>query len=187
VLNYSYDGSVQSWDYNPETAHIELCHLIARLELPLGIGAYDAFVEYIRRAHNHRYASVCRQTTTRDLVKHFNQTQTIMLDCLNTCSSVAITSDIWNGNAKEDYLSVVAHFVNSNLELEKKLIGLRLIDVSHSGSNIVDRVSTVLDEWSLTDKIFSFTLDNASAMTFLTPKFSGYVGSVFCIKDVHAI
>jgi hypothetical protein len=67
------------------------------------------------------------------------------------------------------------------------LIGLRLIDVSHSGSNIVDRVSTVLDEWSLTDKIFSFTLDNASAMTFLTPKFSGYVGSVFCIKDVHAI
>jgi hypothetical protein len=36
---------------------------------------------------------------------------------------------------------------------------------------------------SMTDKIFSFTLDkssvNASAMTFLTPKFSGYVGSVF--------
>src|SRR6266511_4292516 len=67
--------------------------------------------------------------------------------------------------------------------LKKMLIGLRLIDVSHSGSNIAKRVGMVLDEWSLTDKIFSFTLDNASsnasAMTFLTPKFSGYVGSVF--------
>jgi hypothetical protein len=106
-----------------------------------------------------------------------------MLDCLTTYSSVAITSDIWNGNAKEDYLSVVAHFVNSDWELEKKLIGLRLIDVSHSGLNIAERVGNVLDEWSLTDKIFSFTLDNtsanASAMTFLTPKFSGYAGSVF--------
>jgi hypothetical protein len=65
----------------------------------------------------------------------------------------------------------------------KKLIGLRLIDISHSGSNIADRVGIILDEWSLTDKIFSFTLDNASAnasaMTFLTPKFSGYVGSIF--------
>jgi hypothetical protein len=42
-----------------------------------------------------------------------------MLDCLTTCSSVAITSDIWNDNVKENYFSVVAHFVNSDWELEK--------------------------------------------------------------------
>jgi hypothetical protein len=47
VLNYGSDGSVRSWDYTPETTRIELCRLIARLDLPLGIGAYDAFVEYI--------------------------------------------------------------------------------------------------------------------------------------------
>jgi hypothetical protein len=74
VLNYGSDGSVRSWDYNPETAHIELCRFIARLDQPLGIGAYDAFVEYIRHAHNPRYVPVCRQTTTKDFVKHFNQT-----------------------------------------------------------------------------------------------------------------
>jgi hypothetical protein len=77
------------------------------------------------------------------------------------------------------------------LETRKKVIDLRLIDVSHSGPNIVGRVGNVLDEWSLTNKIFSFTLDNASANTsvliFLTPKFSGYVGYVFFIKVVHAI
>jgi hypothetical protein len=72
VLNYSSDVSVRSWDYHLETAHVEQCHLIARLDLPLGIDAYDAFVEYIRRAHNPRYAFVCKQTTTRDFVKHFN-------------------------------------------------------------------------------------------------------------------
>jgi hypothetical protein len=119
VLNYGSDGSVRSWDYNPETARVDLCRLIARLDLTLGIFAYDAFVEYIRHAHNPRYVPVCRQTTTKDFVKHFNQTQTIMLNCFTTCSSVAITSDIWNVNAKEDYLSVVAHFVNSDWELEK--------------------------------------------------------------------
>jgi hypothetical protein len=136
VLNYNSDGSIRNWDYNPDVARIELCHLIARLDLPLGIGAYDAFVEYIRRAHNHRYNPVCRQTTTTYFVTHFNQTRTLMMECLSACTSIAITSDIWNGNAKEDYLSVVAHFINSDWELEKKLIGLRLIDVSHSGSNI---------------------------------------------------
>jgi hypothetical protein len=49
------------------------------------------------------------------------------------------------------------------LGTRKKLIGLRLIDVSHSDSNNAECVDNVLDEWSLTDKIFSFTLDNASA------------------------
>jgi hypothetical protein len=58
VLNYASDGSVRSWDYNPETARIELCHLIARIDLPLGIDAYDAFVEYIQRAHNPIYMSL---------------------------------------------------------------------------------------------------------------------------------
>jgi hypothetical protein len=42
-----------------------------------------------------------------------------MMDCLIACSSVTITSNIWNDNAKEDYLSVVVHFVNSDWELEK--------------------------------------------------------------------
>jgi hypothetical protein len=119
VLNYNSDGYVRNWDYNSDVTHIELYRLIARLDLPLGIGAYDAFVEYIRRAHNPRYNLVCRQTTTTDFVKHFNQTRTLMMECLSACTSIAIISDIWNDNAKEDYLNMVAHFVNSNWELEK--------------------------------------------------------------------
>jgi hypothetical protein len=34
----------------------------------------------------------------------------------NDVGSVCLTSDIWSGKAKEDYLSVVAHFVNSKWE-----------------------------------------------------------------------
>jgi hypothetical protein len=45
---------------------------------------------------------------------------------------VALTSDIWSGKAKEDYISVVAHYVNSNWGLEKRLLGLRLIESAHT-------------------------------------------------------
>jgi hypothetical protein len=183
VLQFNSDGSVRNWEYNADVARMELCRLIARLDLPLGIGAYDAFVHFIQTAHNPRYVSVSRQTSTRDFVKLFNQSRTVLMECFKSCSSIAITSDIWNGNAKEDYLSVVAHYINSDWEPEKRLIGLKLIDVSHSGVNIAERISVVIDEWGLNDKIFSFTLDNASAntsaMDSLTPKFSGYIGSLF--------
>jgi len=124
VLNFNSDGSVRNWEYKPDVARTELCRLIARLDLPLGIGAYDAFVDYIKRAHNPRYVPVSRQTTSRDFVKNFNQIRTVTMDELKACSSVALRYDIWNGNAKEDYLSVVAHFVNSDWELEKRLISV---------------------------------------------------------------
>ena len=39
---------------------------------------------------------------------------------LFAASSIALTSDIWSGNAKEDYISVVAHFVSADWELQKK-------------------------------------------------------------------
>jgi hypothetical protein len=32
---------------------------------------------------------------------------------LHGASSIALTFDIWSGNAKEDYISVVAHFVSA--------------------------------------------------------------------------
>ena len=61
---------------------------------------------------------------------------------LSAASSVALTLDIWSGNAKEDYISVVAHFVSADWELQ--IIGLRLIEVKHTGENIAERVACVV-------------------------------------------
>ena len=53
-------------------------------------------------------------TERRDKLKNF---------VLPTASSVALTSDIWSGNAKEDFITVVAHYVSADWELQKKVIG----------------------------------------------------------------
>ena len=39
---------------------------------------------------------------------------------LSSALSIALTSDIWCGNAKEDCISVVAHYVSADWELQKK-------------------------------------------------------------------
>jgi hypothetical protein len=70
-LSYNPYGSVYNWDYKPEVARAELCRLIAKLDLPLGIGETNAWEEYIQRAHNPRFVKVSRQSITRDLAKFF--------------------------------------------------------------------------------------------------------------------
>jgi len=60
------------------------------------------------------------------------------------------------------------------------VIVLWLIEVSHSGVNIVECIVVVVEEYGVVNKIFFVTLDNASsntsAMNILTPIFAGYLG-----------
>jgi hypothetical protein len=50
----------------------------------------------------------------------YNERKVNLIGTLKTdVTSVCLTYDIWAGKAKEDYLSVVAHFVNSHWEIEK--------------------------------------------------------------------
>jgi hypothetical protein len=86
--------------------------LIARLDLPPCFGESSAFQEYITRAHNPQFIKSSRQTTARDLIKLFNDRAEQLIGVLKPVSSIALTSDIWSGKAKEDYISVIAHFVN---------------------------------------------------------------------------
>ena len=183
LINFNADGSITQWEYRPKVARVELCRLIAREDLPICFGESAAFEEYIQRAHNPRFMSVSKQTVTRDFQKYYTERRAILVESLKNVSSVALTSDIWSGNAKEDYLSVVAHYVNSDWQLEKRILALKLIDVSHSARNIAERVLAVCEDYGISDKVFSITLDNASAntkaMDTLRPALSAYVGELF--------
>ena len=106
-LSYNPDGSVSNWDYNPEFARESLCRLIAAQDLSLGFGETPAFAKFIKTAHNPKFTPVSRQTTSRDLIKYYNAGREKMKDMFTTCTfSVSLTSDIWSGRAKEDYISV---------------------------------------------------------------------------------
>jgi hypothetical protein len=122
VLRFNTDASVVTWEYYASVARSELCRLIARLDLSISFSESDAFEEYITRAHNLRFIKSSRQTTARDLIRLFNDCAGQLIEVLKFVSSVVVTliSDIWSCKAKEDYINVVAHFVNCDWCLEKR-------------------------------------------------------------------
>jgi len=95
------DGSYRNWEYKSDVARVELCRLIARLDLPLAIADTDAWDDYIQRAHNPRYNRVSRFTTARDLSKLYNEKLHHLKNVVMPgMSAVCLTFDIWSGNAK---------------------------------------------------------------------------------------
>jgi hypothetical protein len=94
--------------------------------------------------------------------------------------ATTIYSSVQGPPGVETPTSVVAHFVNYDWCLEKRLLGLRPIEVAHTGENIAERVAIVVDAYEISDNFFAIVLDNASSnkttMYHLKPVFSGYIG-----------
>jgi hypothetical protein len=178
-IKFNPDGSLGNFVYDQARQRKAVCRLIAMNDLPLGFGESPGFADYIRSAHTPDFQPVSRQTTSRDMKKLGKEGLEKIKDDFRTCTfSVSITSDIWSGRAKQDYITVVAHYVDNNWELQKRVIGFELIDVAHTGENIAASILKVVQEFDLSSKIFAVTLDNASsntsAMNILTPLFNVY-------------
>uniref|UniRef100_A0A8I6X211 BED-type domain-containing protein n=1 Tax=Hordeum vulgare subsp. vulgare TaxID=112509 RepID=A0A8I6X211_HORVV len=114
-LKYNTDGTVSNFVYDPQRAREGLCRFTASNDLPLGIGESDGFVEFIQSCHNPNYRPVSRQTTSRDLKKLYETGKDKIKEEFSTCTfSVSLTSDIWTGPAKQDYIIVVTHYVTEH-------------------------------------------------------------------------
>lgn len=80
------NGSIGIQEYTPDVARVELCCLIDRLDISLEIGDKEVSKEYIYHAHHPIFAKVSRFTTTRDLVKLYNNNgDTLKMLCYLVC------------------------------------------------------------------------------------------------------
>ena len=100
--------------------------------------------------------------------------------------SIALTSDVWSGRSKQDYISVVAHYVDGDWNLQKRIISFSLLDIAHNARNISDRILNVLVNYDLHKRIIAITLDNATtndvAIELMRPHLSGFHEELFHVR-----
>ena len=91
--------------------------------------------------------------------------------------SVALTSNIWTSlHQRTCYLSVIAHYIDNEYKINKRAIGFRVIDESHSGEAIAALTLEVIQEYGIENRIISIALDNTSVMKTLKPYMQSYIG-----------
>ncbi|CAL9004705.1 unnamed protein product [Prunus brigantina] len=74
---------------------------------------------------------------------------------------VSITTDTWTSIQNINYMVVTAHFMDNDWKLHKRIINFTKI-TSHKGDDIGRCLEACLNSWGI-DKVFSITVDNASA------------------------
>ena len=82
---------------------------------------------------------------------------------LSTTQYCLITTDIWTAKYQtQGYLSLTCHFIDNEWTLRSIVLTTVTLTTDHSGDDISDTLSELMDQWNITDKVVASTTDNAS-------------------------
>ena len=70
---------------------------------------------------------------------------------------------MWKATAKREYICVTSHYIDNNWILQKRIINFRAMYYEHTGENIFHTICSVINDFNITDRIISITLDNAAS------------------------
>jgi hypothetical protein len=76
-------------------------------------------------------------------------------------SCIHISTDLWTSGNDLALLGAIAHFVNSQGDLEEVLICLKEVEGSHTGENLSQYVLQAIDDFEITPRLGYFQMDNA--------------------------
>ncbi|XP_077094330.1 E3 SUMO-protein ligase ZBED1-like [Siphateles boraxobius] len=101
-----------------------------------------------------------RQTVVPSI---YNQTRTLMEHELSAAPSVSLTTDGWTSRATESYLTVTAHFIDSDWKMKASVLQTRPLYEQHTSTLLAEKLQEVVAEWKLErpGKTISVTTDNA--------------------------
>lgn len=165
------DGKLASAKVSEDVFRNASNELLVLAELPLSFIESVAWRHFCNRVN--LYTPHSRRTATRDIVKMYVSKKAALRDWFkSTKQRVSLTTDIWTAQATgASYMVVTVHFVDDNWQLRKLIIGFKYI-TDHRGQTIATVLLECLAEWGI-QKVFTITVDNATANTSALRRFQG--------------
>ena len=136
---------------------------IVQHNLPFSFVEYDGTWE-MHRYLNHKVQDVSRNTIKANILDIYRIEKRKMKQELESLSGrICLTSNLWSSSTMDGYLSLTAHYVDENWNLQSRILNLRFMPPSHTGQLLAEKFIGLLKEWGIERKVFSLTVDNASA------------------------
>ena len=88
-----------------------------------------------------------RNTAKSRLLKRFKMEKIKLQSLINSASGrICLTSDLWTSVATDGYLTLTAHFVDSNWKLNKRILNFCLMPPPHTGVALSEKIYTLVSE-----------------------------------------
>ena len=136
---------------------------IIKHDLLLSFVEYDG-VRSVFKYLNPDVKLISRNTASSDVWKiYLNEKANVKDELAKISGRACLTSDLWTSCTQEGYICLTVHYVDLNWKLNSKILAFCDMPPPHSGVELAKKIMGLLCEWGIDRKVFSLTLDNASA------------------------
>lgn len=103
--------------------------------------------------------------TKKEIPNQYMECKNQIKQDLANATGISCTMDGWSSVARDPYMSLTAHFIDSNWTLQTRCLLTMYCPDSHTGDNLAAFVRNGLDEYGLgVDRIVAMTTDGAANM-----------------------
>ncbi|XP_077386781.1 E3 SUMO-protein ligase ZBED1-like [Festucalex cinctus] len=102
--------------------------------------------------------------TDKHISDLYNKVRSEIVVSLNSAQRVALTVDGWTSCATDSYITVTAHHIDMEWEMQNFVLQTRAFRESHTGANLAELLRDVSREWKIGDKKPALVTDNATNM-----------------------
>jgi len=145
--------------------HLKRCkkRMISLHEIPFNFTEYDGFRSFVASL-NPLFKVPCRTTARNGCIKAFHEKKVALKETLkNAGCRFSLTTDMWTSNQTLGYIVVTCHFIDMDWRLQKRIIKFIDVKTPHTGNELLNNIQNCIQDWSIEDKLFAITLDNAAA------------------------
>jgi len=136
--------------------------LVIGCGFPLSMMQNDHFRHFM--SVDPKYRVPCRQTLSYSLIpKKVDEKRDNLKEHLASCTSVALTADIWTDRRCHSFIAVTGHTFQRGAA-ESHLLACKPMPGSHTGQNISEEMEAIVDEYDVRQKVKFVVTDNASNM-----------------------
>ncbi|KAL5728490.1 hypothetical protein ACHQM5_001566 [Ranunculus cassubicifolius] len=155
--------ALQASKFDPEVFRELIAKAICRHVLPFQFVEYEGVREAFRYA-NQEATLKSRNTAKADVLKIYERERAKIKHLLNSVPGrIGLTSDLWTSIANDGYITLTAHFIDKDWNLQKKILNFSYMAPPHTGLAIYEKIYSFLCYWGIEKKLISFTLDNATS------------------------
>ena len=109
------------------------------------------------------YVIPCRKKFAADITFKHTKCQEVLKERLkNETKFITLTTDIWTSMATESYITVTAHYIDGNWELQAFVLETMPFPDRHTGINIADKLKGLAERWGIMDNVRMVSHDQGS-------------------------
>jgi hypothetical protein len=155
--------SVSASKFCPKRFRELLVASVIKHDLPFRYVEYDGVRETMKYLRSD-VPVISRNTAKADVIKLHLREKQMVKSMLDVCPGrICLTSDLWTSLTTDGYMCLTAHFVDKDWVLHKRVLNFSFMPPPHNGISLCEKMYNLLQEWGIETKVFSITLDNASA------------------------